>query len=91
MDDGNYLSSLRNIDITIFQYGIIHYNENLKKLITISNQNSLLYHLTLTIKENINIKKLHCNFIDLNAQIRLNDNRKISKLIIVFTVMKQLI
>ena len=85
MDDGNYLSSLRNIDITIFQYGIIHYNENLKKLITISNQNPLLYPLTLTIKENINIKKLRCNYIDLNAQIRLNDNRKISKLIIVFT------
>jgi len=85
MDYGNYLSSLRNIDITIFQYGIIHYNENLKKLITISNQNPLLYPLTLTIKENINIKKLRCNYIDLNAQIRLNDNRKISKLIIVLT------
>ena len=82
--DGNYLSSLRNIDITIFQYGIIHYNENLKKLITI-NQNLLLYHLTLTIKENINIKKLHCIYTDLNTQIRLNDNRKISKLIIVLT------
>lgn len=87
MNDGNYLSSLRNIDITIFQYGIIHYNdvENLKKLITISNQNPLPYPLTLTIKENINIKKLHCNYTDLNTQIRLNDNRKISKLIIYLT------
>ena len=86
MDDvnGNYLSSLRNIDITIFQYGIIHYNENLKKLITINNKNPLPNPLTLTIKENINIK-LHCSYSDLNTQIRLNDNRKISKLIIDLT------
>jgi hypothetical protein len=85
--DGNYLSSLRNIDITIFQYGIIHYNdfENLEKLITINNQTPLRSILTLTIKENTNIKKLYCSYTDLNAQIRLNDNRKISKLIIDLT------
>ena len=85
--DGNYLATLRNIDIKIFQYGIIHYNdvENLKKLITFINPKHLPHTLTLTIKETINIKKLHCNYSGLNAQIRLNPNRKISKLIIDLT------
>ena len=82
--DGNYLTNLRNIDIKIFQYGIIHYNDDLEKLITFINPKHLPDILTLTIKENIN-EKLHCNYTDLNAQIRLNANRKISKLIIDLT------